>query len=224
MSKINIRIEVNVYPATKNVDRIMQRLINRNFKEVLEDSESYEFPLDEDPKTVGEDLLDNLVSYTFEDETSPFWGKKTRDEIREYIISSGVNSDVLVNWIKNTLLTSNPSSAIKKIFTLDPKIKKIIEKGQEYLSKYGHGIDIRDIDTIENLNAGRTMVVRSQFGDYGVLAYQIPGGSIKSNDSRISHIKSLYRYETGCPYYQARPILYSTWVNLSEEEQVQTSF
>lgn len=223
MSQIKIRTEVSVYPNQgPSVDRIMQKLVNSNFKEVLEDSSPYEFPIDTDEREASQDIFDTLISYIFNDENSPFWGKKTEDEIRQYVLNDGVTPEILVNWIKNVLLTSNPSSSVKKIFTLDPKIKKMIEMGEKYLNKYGKGLNENEFDSIKENKYERTLVVRSKYGEYPLKAYCISGGSLTSNDKRISHIKSLYRYETGCNYLEARPVLYTTWIDLPDEMKYQT--
>jgi len=222
MSQIKIRIEVDVYPRTASIDRIMQKLVNSNFRKVLENSSSYEFPL-YDEKYSGNQLLDLLAEEVFYDEKSPFWGKKTKEEIRQYVITAGITPERIIEWVKNTLLTSNPSKAIQKIFELDPKEKRIIEKGEEYLKKYGHGMSIDDIESFENLDNSRLMVVRSQFGEYDLKVYPLKGGAIKDNDTRINHIKALYRYETSCPYFQARPVLYTTWVDMDDDLKYRTS-
>ena len=221
MSQIKIRIEVDLYPKSKTADRVMQKLINNNFKTVLEESNSYEFPL-YDEKYSGNYLLDLLVEEIYYDETSPFWGKKTQDEIRQYIMTAGITPEKIIDWVKNTLLISNPSRSIQKLFELNPKEKKIIERGEEFIKKYGPGMSIEDIKCLDKIKNERVVVVRSQFGEYDLISWNIPGGSITSNDSRINHLKACYSYLTGCPYFQARPVLYTTWLNLSDEMKYQT--
>lgn len=216
-------IKINLYPNSVNADRVMQKLINENFCKVIEQSSAYEFPL-YDEKYSGTALLNLLVEEIFNDTNSPFWGKKTIEDINSYVINAGINSESIISFIKNTLLLSKVSKSVKKIFELDPKEKKIIERGEEYLKKYGHGMSIEDIKCIEKIEDSRTIVVRSQFGDYDLLVYTINGGSIKSNDPRINHIKSLYQYETGCPYFQARPVLYSTWINMDDNQKYATVY
>lgn len=215
-----IKININLYPSSVNADRIMQKLINSNFKTVLESATSYEFPL-YDEKYSGNTIFDALIEEVYYDETSPFWGKKSKDEIKEYVINAGINPESIISWIKNTLLLSKVSKSIQKIFELNPKDKKIIERGEEFMNTYGPGVPVNEIDEKDN---ERVIIVRSQFGDYDVLAWTISNGSIKSNDPRINHIKALYQYVTGCHYFQARPVLYTTWVNMDDNKKYATVY
>lgn len=215
-----IKININLYPSSVNIDRIMQKLINSNFKTVLESATSYEFPL-YDEKYSGNAIFDALIDEVYYDETSPFWGKKSKDEIKEYVINAGINPESIISWIKNTLLLSKVSKSIQKIFELNPKDKKIIERGEEFMNIYGPGVSVDEIDEKDN---ERVIIVRSQFGDYDVLAWTINNSSIKSNDPRISHIKALYHYVTGCHYFQARPVLYTTWVNMDDNKKYATVY
>jgi hypothetical protein len=63
----------------------------------------------------------------------------------------------------------------------------------------------------------RSLVVRSQFGNYPPVFFQLQGAA--SDVHKISALKMAYKEETGCPFFQARPILMTTWVNLSEAQQ-----
>jgi hypothetical protein len=68
----------------------------------------------------------------------------------------------------------------------------------------------------------RSLVVRSQFGNYPPVFFQLQGAT--SEVHKISALKMAYREQTGCPFFQARPILMTTWVNLSEEQQHATCY
>ena len=60
----------------------------------------------------------------------------------------------------------------------------------------------------------RCVVVRTKYGTHDPLMYTIKGAlTTEIADS----VKAMYAYESGCNYYEARPILYTTWINLPDE-------
>jgi len=97
-------------------------------------------------------------------------------------------------------------------------LTKLQRKGAEYIKANGRGLTREEV-TEEVADKTRLMVVRSKYGTSEVKFYTISGGSINQNDPRISAIKAAYHYETGCRYFEARPILYSSWINLPVERQ-----
>jgi len=99
------------------------------------------------------------------------------------------------------------------------KLTALQRKGAEYIMANGHGLTREEIMSETDDVKSRLMVVRSKYGTSEVKFYTINGGSIHQNDPRINSIKAAYHYETGCQYFEARPILYSTWINLPVERQ-----
>lgn len=88
-----------------------------------------------------------------------------------------------------------------------------IKDPMELIKKYnvvGHRSYI-DMDTT------RTLVVRSKYGNYPVLFYDWNGPVCDC--PALWAIKMDYHYQTGCGYYDVRPILYSTWMELPVELQ-----
>ena len=68
----------------------------------------------------------------------------------------------------------------------------------------------------------RTVAVRSKYGNTPVMFYEIHGALSTVACSEINAIKMSYKYDTGCNYYEARPILLSTWLELPEWNQQST--
>lgn len=88
-----------------------------------------------------------------------------------------------------------------------------IKDPMELIKKYnvvGHRNYI-DMDTT------RTLVVRSKYGNYPVLYYDWNGPV--HDCPALWAIKMDYHYQTGCSYFETRPILYSTWMELPKELQ-----
>ena len=88
-----------------------------------------------------------------------------------------------------------------------------IKDPKELIKKYNvvsHNSYI-DIDTT------RTLVVRSKYGNHPVLFYDWNGPICDC--PALWAIKMDYHYQTGCNYYEVRPILYSTWMELPKELQ-----
>lgn len=67
------------------------------------------------------------------------------------------------------------------------------------------------------MDEARTIVVRSKFGDCPPMFYEYFGPVCTGQ--QINNIKTDYHYATGCKYYDARPILLSTWQNLPEDRK-----
>lgn len=68
-----------------------------------------------------------------------------------------------------------------------------------------------------DMDITRTLVVRSKYGNYPVLFYDWNGPVCDC--PALWAIKMDYHYQTGCSYYETRPILYSTWMELPKELQ-----
>ena len=68
----------------------------------------------------------------------------------------------------------------------------------------------------------RTVAVRSKYDNTPVMFYEIHGPLSTVTGSEINAIKMSYKYDTGCNYYEVRPILLSTWLELPEWNQQST--
>ena len=68
-----------------------------------------------------------------------------------------------------------------------------------------------------DMDTTRTLVVRSKYGNYPVLFYDWNGPICDC--PALWAIKLDYHYQTGCKYFETRPILYSTWMELPKELQ-----
>ena len=68
-----------------------------------------------------------------------------------------------------------------------------------------------------DMDTTRTLVVRSKYGNYPVLFYDWNGPICDC--PAMWAIKLDYHYQTGCKYFETRPILYSTWMELPKELQ-----
>ena len=88
-----------------------------------------------------------------------------------------------------------------------------IKDPKELIKKYNVVSHISYID----MDTTRTLVVRSKYGNYPVLFYDWNGPICDC--PALWAIKMDYHYQTGCNYYEVRPILYSTWMELPKELQ-----
>ncbi len=68
----------------------------------------------------------------------------------------------------------------------------------------------------------RTVAVRSKYGNTPVMFYEIHGALSTVANSELNAIKMSYKYDTGCNYYEVRPILLSTQLELPEWNQQST--
>lgn len=90
------------------------------------------------------------------------------------------------------------------------------QMARDYNAKYGELLPIADVAN-ETLDKNeRIVVVRSKFGDGDVLYGVID----KKMTQDLSHqMCAVYHKQTGVPYYEGRPILYTSWQKLPEERQ-----
>ena len=68
-----------------------------------------------------------------------------------------------------------------------------------------------------DMDTTRTLVVRSKYGNCPVLFYDW-NGPICDCPAMVA-VKMDYHYQTGCKYFETRPILYSNWMELPAELQ-----
>lgn len=122
-----------------------------------------------------------------------------------------------------TLLLERSSDFLEARFNLKciheisvPKLSKLEKIGRDFVSTYGKG-RVMEID--ENYeedpmdNEVRTIVVRSKYGNGPVLSYSYTGKITKNS---LNSIKAAYHYETKISYFEARPILLSSWLKLDD--------
>lgn len=73
---------------------------------------------------------------------------------------------------------------------------------------------------VELMDVERVMAVRTKNGNGPVFFYPFTG---VISPEVFGEIKRQYTFDTGVNYYDVRPILYTTWVNRSPENQVASS-
>ena len=88
-----------------------------------------------------------------------------------------------------------------------------IKDPMELIKKY----NVVSHNSYIDMDTTRTLVVRSKYGNYPVLFYDWNGPVCDC--PALWAIKMDYHYQTGCGYYETRPILYSTWMGLPKELQ-----
>lgn len=73
-------------------------------------------------------------------------------------------------------------------------------------------------------DASRAIVCRGMKGNYGYRIYQINGPVVSAGNKEcmLNAVKMQFHYDTGCPYYEVRPCLWTTWINLPESKQIGT--
>jgi len=69
-----------------------------------------------------------------------------------------------------------------------------------------------------DMDTTRTLVIRSKYGTTEPLFYDWNGPL--RDCPQLWAIRLDYHYKTGCKYYETRPILYSTWMELPPERQI----
>ena len=196
----------------------------------------YTFSKDASMKAFFADCLYAIV----QDPIARRWWKTSREVKTWMAVACGVESSKDFNdlFLKNILDLKKMGFIMKSFKNYTSMIdaaKKAIENGQEvntesltalqrkgaeYVQANGRGLTREEVlNDTSNVDKTRLMVVRSKYGTSEVKFYTIQGGSINQNDPRINAIKAAYHYETGCRYFEARPILYSTWINLPVERQ-----
>ena len=235
MAQIKIKMDVNVCEQGYN-DRLIKSLINRNFMEVLEDSEAYDYPMS-DPGYAGEALFTDLVAYMESDRDAslfyhgPESGKTAVFE--GFCKSAGVSPDSLIGWVQGTLLPSKVSKAVRSIFEDGPDQKaatgqkgvkpeilaRYEKKIKEFKAEGGQIVTMSCLEAEQALEAGEMDVwaVRSKYGDHDCMFY----GVRKGTDRHI--VRYEYAVDTCCNYYEARECEMKTWLGLSEEKKYATA-
>lgn len=64
-------------------------------------------------------------------------------------------------------------------------------------------------------DTSRSIAIRSQFGNFQVLFFEI-NGNMDACSKEIIDAKMEYHFQTGCPYFQIRPVLLSKWLTFPQ--------
>lgn len=149
----------------------------------------------------------------------------TKNMIEKYGTKHKIDRDTLNTMLPELSEFGHLINDNYDIFTKQYRALKqiVIEKptpytqmARDYNAKYGELLPISEVEN-ETLDKGeRIVVVRSKFGDGDVLYGVID----KKMTSDLSHqMCAAYRKQTGVPYYEGRPILYTSWLKLPEDRQ-----
>lgn len=138
----------------------------------------------------------------------------TMDIVNKNLKEYGIGSeDSLANaFIDNKEFLINVCKLNLSGLIIESKFEK---KAKEYIKVYGNGVDpLTDIHESKLAELERCVVVRTKYGTHDPLMYTIKG----SLTTEVANaVKAMYSYESGCNYYEARPILFTTWINLPDE-------
>lgn len=139
-------------------------------------------------------------------------------DVKKALANGGIDSSSKLEVI----ISENLDNMKKEYFDTSIfkfKLTNLQKKGKAYVKKYGAGI-AANIPIEADANADRWIVVRPKFGNHEPKRYLLHGTT--NNTHEMTMIKLAYHYETGTKYFETRPILYSTWVNLPVERQLAT--
>lgn len=67
-------------------------------------------------------------------------------------------------------------------------------------------------------DASRSIAIRGRYGNYPVMFFEITG-RMDGCSKEIIDAKMEYHFQTGCPYFQASPVLLSTWLTFPKWRQ-----
>ena len=213
-------------------DNVLKKLINKNFRKVLESGlPAYSLPLS-DPEYTGQTLFDLLAEYLLDDEYSFLHNKYSYEETKNFILSCGVTPEHIVEWLKNLFATHRVLKSTKIIFEdeNEHKFKKISKRVKDsYMSnltdyKDEYNITCEEIledEANEIKDENNTWAVRSKFGDFPVKFYKT---NLNDNDYIVRRIvRYQYAIDTMCNYYDVREMRFINWLELDEEHKFATS-
>lgn len=213
-------------------DSVLKKLINKNFRELIDSGlEPYSYPLSE-PEYTGRELFNSLAEFIYTDDSSPLYSKNTYEEIQGFMMACGVTPEHIVEWLKNLFAKTRVVSAVKVIFeNQNPKLhkpkkisKKVKETYVENLQEYKEALDITCVEVNENEECGegeQIWAVRSKYGDYPVKFYKTTAG----DDIEIRYVvRYQYAIDVMCSYFDVREIPYEDWFMLDDEHKIKTVF
>lgn len=97
---------------------------------------------------------------------------------------------------------------------IEKRLTKNQMKGKKLIEENGTGTNPYDINEVSLNDVERLVVVRTKYGTHEPKMYTIKGALTTET---ADGVKAMYAYETGCNYFEARPILYTTWITLPDE-------
>jgi len=168
-------------------------------------------------KKASENFFADVIAYvrSYRHNKNPYYGMNYRS-VREVFGKFGINNGIeLVN-----VLITNKSEFDKHTY---PLLASGIKKLKNLRSNGENRKKFKSYTHYDGLDPERTLAVRSQHGEYDVLFYKFTGMIGKDSAHQLNLLKMQYHFDSGCPYYQVRPILLSTWQQLDKEHQQASS-
>ena len=140
----------------------------------------------------------------------------SRYDIPSVMKSFGIGSpDSLANEIiDNADFLASVAKLNLKGLIIEKRLTKNQMKGKTLVEENGAGTNPYDVNEVSLNDVERLVVVRTKYGTHEPKMYTIKG-SLTSETANT--VKAMYAYESGCNYYEVRPILYTTWIILPDE-------
>lgn len=140
----------------------------------------------------------------------------SRYDILSVMKSFGIGSpDSLANEIiDNADFLASVAKLNLKGLIIEKRLTKNQMKGKALVEENGAGSNPYDVNEVSLNDVERLVVVRTKYGTHEPKMYTLKGAM---NPENSNNIRAMYSYESGCNYYEARPILYTTWVTLPDE-------
>ena len=140
----------------------------------------------------------------------------SRYDIPSVMKSFGIGSpDSLANEIiDNADFLASVAKLNLKGLIIEKRLTKNQMKGKALVEENGAGSNPYDVNEVSLNDVERLVVVRTKYGTHEPKMYTLKGAM---NPENSNNIRAMYSYESGCNYYEARPILYTTWVTLPDE-------
>lgn len=140
----------------------------------------------------------------------------SRYDIPSVMKSFGIGSpDSLANeFIDNADFLASVVKLNLKGLIIEKRLTKNQMKGKALVEENGAGSNPYDVNEVSLNDVERLVVVRTKYGTHEPKMYTLKGAM---NQENSNNIRAMYSYESGCNYYEARAILYTTWVTLPDE-------
>lgn len=140
----------------------------------------------------------------------------SRYDIPSVMKSFGIGSpDSLANeFIDNADFLASVAKLNLKGLVIEKRLTKNQMKGKALVEENGAGSNPYDVNEVSLNDVERLVVVRTKYGTHEPKMYTLKGAM---NQENSNNIRAMYSYESGCNYYEARAILYTTWVTLPDE-------
>lgn len=140
----------------------------------------------------------------------------SRYDIPSVMKSFGIGSpDSLANEIiDNADFLASVAKLNLKGLVIEKRLTKNQMKGKALVEENGAGSNPYDVNEVSLNDVERLVVVRTKYGTHEPKMYTLKGAM---NQENSNNIRAMYSYESGCNYYEARAILYTTWVTLPDE-------